>query len=59
MFTINNNNYLEWNPGIISTCKDNMYLSSCYANSFAPPMPDVNRSVRLLHKTNLLKIKSI
>lgn len=58
MFTIDNDYLNAWNTSIINTCRDNVYLSSCYAKSFAP-MPDVNRSVRLLHKTNLLKIKSI
>lgn len=58
MFTINNNYLTGGNTEIINTWRDRMYLSSCYANTFAP-MPDVNRSIRLLHKTNLLKIKSI
>ena len=58
MFTIDNNCLNGWSTSIINTCRDSMYLSSCYAKSFTP-MPDVNRSVRLVHKTNLLKIKSI
>lgn len=58
MFTIDDNCLTGGNTEIINTWMDRMYLSSCYANAFAS-MPDVNRSVRLLHKTNLLKIKSI
>lgn len=60
MYTIDNTYLNACNNGIISTYSDRMYLSAyCPGSTLIPSMPDSNRSVRLLHKTNLLKIKSI